>query len=314
MLVIYNPTAGRRRVRHLWSVLDVLVGHGVRLEVAETRGAGHARHLAHEAARCGMRLVVAAGGDGTIAEVADGVAGSDSRLGIIPLGTANVLAHELRLPFAALDVASTLVSDQVMTLWPGIARNAAGSRLFVQMLGIGFDAHVVHHVSRPIKRALGRGAYVVQTLRELPRYRFRTMQVAVDGVLHEAGNVIVSKGCLYGGPYMLAPEASSGSPGFSVVLFRHAGIGSALLAGAALPLNMLARLPGVIRLRANDVAFRGEHGMPAQSDGDPAGSTPLHVTDATSPIAVLVGRAGRHQLGHIPGVASSTRLSSGSRR
>ena len=291
MLVIYNPTAGRRRVRHLWSVLDVLVAHGVRLEVAETRSAGHARSLAHEAVRCGMRLVVAAGGDGTIAEVADGMAGSDSRLGIIPLGTANVLAHELRLPFAALDVASMLVSDRVTTLWPGIARSASGSRLFVQMLGIGFDAHVVHHISRPIKRAIGRGAYVVQTLRELPRYKFETMQVAIDGVVHQAGGVIICKGCLYGGPYMLAPEASSGAPGFSVVLFKHAGIGSALLAGAALPLNLMARLPGVIRLRASDVAFSEAHGMLAQSDGDPAGTTPLHVTDAISPIAVVVGRA-----------------------
>ncbi len=290
MLVIYNPTAGRRRVRHLWNVLDVLVAHGVKLEVVETRSAGHARSLAHEAVRCGAGLVVAAGGDGTIAEVADGMAGSRSRLGIIPLGTANVLAHELHLPFAANDVASTLVSDRVMTLWPGIARSASGSRLFVQMLGIGFDAHVVHHISRPVKRALGRGAYVVQTLRELPRYKFEPMQVSVDGVVHEAGSVIVSKGCLYGGPYMLAPEASSGAPGFSVVLFKS-GIGSALLAGAALPMNMMSRLPGVIRLRASDIAFNGAQVHPAQSDGDPAGCTPLHVTDALTSIAVLVGRA-----------------------
>jgi YegS/Rv2252/BmrU family lipid kinase len=289
MLVVYNPTAGRRRVRHLWSVLDVLVAHGVRLEVVETRGAGHARSLAHEAVRCGMRLVVAAGGDGTIAEVADGMAGSSCRLGIIPLGTANVLAHELHLPFAANDVASTLVSDSVMTLWPGIARSASGSRLFVQMLGIGFDAHVVHHISRPVKRALGRGAYVVQTLRELPRYKFEPMQVHIDGVLHEAGSVIVSKGCLYGGPYMLAPEASPGSPGFSVVLFKS-GIGSALLAGAALPMNMMSKLPGVIRLRASDIVFNGAQVLPAQSDGDPAGCTPLHVTDALTSIAVVVGR------------------------
>ncbi len=290
MLVIYNPTAGRRNMRHLWSVLDLLMAHGVRLEVVETRRAGHARSLAHEAGRCGVPLVVAAGGDGTIAEIADGMSGSPSRLGIIPLGTANVLARELHLPFGARNVASTLVSDTVMTLWPGIARSAGGSRLFVQMLGIGFDAHVVHHISRPVKRVLGRGAYVVQTLRELPRYKFEAMRVSVDGVMHDAGSVIVSKGRLYGGPYMLAPEASPGSPGFSVVLFKHGGIGSALLAGAALPLNMITRLPGMVRMRAHDIAF-GLQVLPAQSDGDPAGCTPLHVTDARSPIAVVVGRA-----------------------
>ena len=69
MLVIYNPTAGRRRVRHLWRVLDVLVAHGVRLEVVETHRPGHARRLAHEAACRGVAQLVAAGGDGTLAEV-----------------------------------------------------------------------------------------------------------------------------------------------------------------------------------------------------------------------------------------------------
>ncbi len=291
MLVIYNPTAGRRNVRRLWCVLDVLVAHGVRLEVVETRSAGHARSLAHEAARRGMRLVVAAGGDGTIAEVVDGLAGSPCRLGIIPLGTANVLAHELRLPSAAAEVASTLVSDRTVPLWPGMAQSASGNRLFVQMLGIGFDAHVVHHISGPVKRLIGRGAYVVQTLRELPRYKFETVQVSIDGVPHEAASVIVSKGTLYGGPYLLAPDASSTSPGFSVVLFAHAGIGAALLAGAALPLNMMARLPGVMRLRASEIAFANHQGLPAQSDGDAAGRTPMRVTDAASPVSVAVGRA-----------------------
>ncbi len=291
MLIIYNPTAGRRQVRRLWRVLDVLVAHGVRLEVVETHRAGHARHLAHEAVRCGVAQLVAAGGDGTIAEVADGMAGSRSRLGIIPLGTANVLAHELELPRSAVEVASMLVSGRVASLWPGISRNAEGSRLFVQMLGIGFDAHVVHHVSRRVKRAFGRGAYVLQTLRELPRYRFETMRLLIDGVAHEAGSVIISKGCLYGGPYMLAPDASPASPGFSVVLFERAGIGAALLAGAALPLNLMARLPGVIRLRASDIVFSDRRQvLPAQSDGDAAGCTPLHVTDASSPISVVVAR------------------------
>ena len=78
MLVIFNATAGRRRVRHLWSVLDVLVGHGVRLEVVETRHAGHARILARDAVRGAATLVVAAGGDGTIAEVASGLIGTGS--------------------------------------------------------------------------------------------------------------------------------------------------------------------------------------------------------------------------------------------
>ncbi|WP_419729957.1 diacylglycerol/lipid kinase family protein [Lichenicola sp.] len=289
MLVIYNPTAGRRRVRRLWAVLDVLVAHGVRLEVAETMHAGHAQALAREAARAGVRLVVAAGGDGTIAEVAAGLDGSNTLLGIIPLGTANVLAHELRLPTDSTGIASILTSERTVPLWPGIMQSALGTRLFVQMLGIGFDAHVVHHISRPVKRVLGKGAYVVQTLRELPRYRFGQIRLRVDGEQMQTGSVIIAKGRLYGGPYLLAPDATPTAPGFSVMLFEHAGIASALLAGAALPLNMLGRVPGVTHRRASEVEVLEQDGLPAQADGDPAGTAPLRVTDASGPLRVLIG-------------------------
>src|ERR1700677_4789321 len=98
MVIVFNPVAGRRRAHLLWRVLDVLVANGVRLDLAETHRAGHAEALAREAARRGEEMVVAAGGDGTIAEVANGLMGSGARLGVIPLGTANVLAHELGLP------------------------------------------------------------------------------------------------------------------------------------------------------------------------------------------------------------------------
>ncbi len=291
MLVIYNPTAGRRRVGRLWAVLDVLVAHGVRLEVVETGRAGHASALARDASARGTGLVVAAGGAGTIAEVAAGLhGGTATRLGIIPLGTANVLAHELGLPADPAGLASALVSQRTMTLWPGLASGADGTRLFVQMLGIGFDAHVVHRVSRPIKRALGRGAYVMQTLRELPRYRFPPVRLLIDGAPATAGSVIIAKGTLYGGPYLLAPGAMPDAPGFSVILFEHAGIAAALLAGAALPLNRLGRVPGATHRRASEITVGEGAALPAQADGDPAGTTPLRISDARWPIEVQVGR------------------------
>ena len=178
MVIIFNPTAGRRRAALLWRVLDVLVANGVRLDLAETRCPGDAERLAREAVRAGAPMVVAAGGDGTIAEVANGLMDSSVRLGIIPLGTANVLAHELSLPFAPSAVAAALAFGRTRPLWPGLARTAGGSRLFVQMLGVGFDAHVVHQLPLPLKRMLGRGAYVVQSLRELLRYDYTPDPVA----------------------------------------------------------------------------------------------------------------------------------------
>src|SRR5271155_2776697 len=136
MVIVFNPVAGRRRAHLLWRVLDGMVANGIRIDIAETRCAGHAESLARAAAASGETMVVAAGGDGTIAEVANGLMGSNARLGVIPLGTANVLAHELSLPFAPRAVAAALAFGRTRTLWPGVARGADGSRLFVQMLGV----------------------------------------------------------------------------------------------------------------------------------------------------------------------------------
>ncbi len=167
MMIVFNPAAGRRRAQLLWRVLDVMATSGVRLEIAETTHAGHATELARKAAVAGVRLVVAAGGDGTIAEVANGLAGSTCRLGIIPLGTANVLAHELGLPFAPRAVAASLAFGRTRIVWPGVAHERRGAtRLFVQMVGAGFDAQVVHRLSLRLKRAIGRSAYVLQDPRE----------------------------------------------------------------------------------------------------------------------------------------------------
>jgi diacylglycerol kinase (ATP) len=289
VVIVFNPVAGRRRATLLWRVLDVLVANGVRLDLVETHRPGHAETLAREAVSGGEPMVVAAGGDGTIAEVANGLMGSTARLGVIPLGTANVLAHELALPFAPRAVAAALAFGRTRPLWPGLARGADGARLFVQMLGVGFDAHVVHHLSLPLKRVMGRGAYVVQTAYEAVHYRYPPIRLRLDEVETQAVSVIVSKGRLYGGHYLLAPDACPAEPGFSVVLFDRPGFGSALMYGAALPLNQLGRAPGVRQMRARQVDIVGNKTVPAQADGDAAGFAPLSVSDAPGPIQVVVG-------------------------
>jgi diacylglycerol kinase family enzyme len=157
------------------------------------------------------------------------------------------------------------------------------------MLGVGLDAQVVHNLSVPLKRALGRSAYALQTLREIACYRYAPVRVRLDGEETQAASVIVSKGRLYGGRFLLAPTACAAEPGFSVVLFDHSGIGSALMYGAALPFNLLGRAPGVRHVRARCIDFIGNESTPAQADGDAAGRTPLSITDAPAAIPVVVG-------------------------
>jgi YegS/Rv2252/BmrU family lipid kinase len=289
MLVVFNPTAGAGRRRRLARALSALVARGLRPEVAETRGPGDAEGIAREAAGRGVAMVVAAGGDGTIAEVAAGIAGSAASLGVLPLGTANVLAWELGVPLGAARAAEVLAAGRVSTLRPGFARFGDGrTRLFVQMLGAGFDAAVVANLDLGWKRRIGRLAYVAQSLREMPRYAFVPIEAEVDGVRSAAASVIVSKGRLYAGRYLLAPAARPAEPGFQVALFRRGGAAQAALAGAALPFGLVPRLPGVEIVFARRVRLLAVAPVPVQADGDPAGVLPVEVEDAPGGLRVVL--------------------------
>jgi diacylglycerol kinase family enzyme len=239
-------------------------------------------------------VVVAAGGDGTIAEVAAGLAGSAARLGILPFGTANVLAWELGLPPRPESAAGVLARGRPALLRPGLARFADGSeRLFVQMLGAGFDAQVVAQLDLGLKRRIGRGAYVVQGMRELVRYGFPHFTAVLDGERVVVTSAIISKGRLYAGRHLLAPAALPGEAGFQVALFRGAGALRAALYGAALPLDLLPRLPGVelrhaMRVRLEAPAGLAPGGVPVQADGDPAGMLPVEVMDSPAPLPVIL--------------------------
>ncbi len=290
MLVVFNPVAGRRRAASLWRVLDILVENGIKVEVAETQHTGHATELARAAAAQGRNMVVAAGGDGTAAEVATGLIGSDTALGIIPLGTANVLAKEYRLPTSPRDIANALAYRRTLPLWPGVAHVTGQPHMFVQMVGLGFDGAVVHRLQPLIKRAVGRGAYVLQALWESASYGFPRLRLSLDGAPFEAASVIVTKGRYYGGPYVLAPQAASHQPGFHVALFEHPGMFPALLSGAALPLGLLPHCPGVRVLPARAISFTAPNQpVPTQADGDALPGTPTQISDAAAPIRIVVG-------------------------
>src|SRR3990167_2403390 len=226
VLLILNPTAGRRRRGLVNAVVRRVRALGWTVDLVETSAAGDARRIAETCDAARYAVIAVAGGDGTINEVVNGLAqrgAAGPALGIVPLGTANVLAHELGLGFSAAALAQTLTAGREILMQPGEASGAGRTRQFSLMAGAGFDAKVVAGVSAPLKRRFGRAAYVWRSLVEARRYRPVRYAVEIDGVRHEAASVIVTHGRLYAGPYLVAPDAALGKPLLHVCLFERWG-------------------------------------------------------------------------------------------
>ena len=267
LLIIFNPAAGWRRRRRLAPVLARLREHGCTLVLRETKGPGDAERFAAEVDPGAFDLVVVAGGDGTVNETINGLARSGLPLALIPLGTANVLAAEIGLRTDPAAVARCVALGEPRP----IALGAANGRRFILMAGAGFDAHVVAGVSVPMKRWLGKGAYVLSTLRQLLVFDFPSYEVLTDNAVQHAASVIITNARYYGGRFVCAPGASLESDTLQVCLFQRAGRLAAI--GYALAL-FSGRLPAVSSYRlieARRIEIRGRPGEPIQVDGDGIG-------------------------------------------
>jgi diacylglycerol kinase (ATP) len=201
-VIIGNPNSGRAGDEgYLERFAKILRSGGLTVEVLNTEYPDHATELASLA---GDRLVVAAGGDGTVNEVINGLS-LEATLGILPLGTANVLARELGLPLDAEEACQRILNGERSRVDFGVATNEEGAeRRFACMAGIGFDAKVVDAVTPRQKRYLRGLAFQVTAFRVLFGNRFPPLEVIQGDKVHVARFAIVANGHYYGGDYKVS--------------------------------------------------------------------------------------------------------------
>jgi YegS/Rv2252/BmrU family lipid kinase len=289
LLILYNPAAGQRARRRLDAWLGHLRDLGVAARVAETAGPGHAEDLARAADAAEFDAVVAAGGDGTANEALNGLAASSLPLALLPLGTANVLAHELGLPrrLDALARIAAFAPARAVRPAEAIAPNASAGRRFLLMAGIGFDAAVVAGLNERLKRCLGKAAYVASILGRLGDYRPCVFPVRIDGVAAEPASLVAARAHFYGGRFVLAPKARLDLPLLEIVLFERPGRAAALAYLAALALGSLPRRRDVRIVSAQNVEVLGPAGLPVQIDGDVRARLPVALRLAPTAQAII---------------------------
>ena len=274
-VLIYNPAAGKFRrqpARTLQRTIDALKKIGIAPVPAPTDAAGHAAELARNAVAAGADLVLVLGGDGTVNEAANGMIHSRVPLGVLPGGTANVLANELGLGNRLERAAERLGHCVPRRIAAGKLCTANGeARYFLLMGGVGLDATIVASVNPALKAASGKLAYWIAGFGRFFHTvgQFRT---AVNGQRSECGFALVSRVRNYGGDMQIAGGASLLSDDFEVVLFK----GSSPLRYAAYMTAVLLRqaqsMPGVCTLRTKRIEFSGDADL--QIDGEYGGRLP----------------------------------------
>ncbi len=285
VLVVFNPTAGAQRGR-LKAVLDGLRGLGLHYEVLATTQRGDAEQAGRTAAAQGFDLIVAAGGDGTVNEIANGLATADAKvpLAFLPMGTANVLASEIGLKPSSRAVLAMIARGRLRTIRLG----HAGGRHFVLMASAGLDAAVVQGVDLALKRRTGQLAYGVEALRQAISYSFPELTAIIDGTRHPARMVVACRARCYGGPFHIARQADLTDERLHVVMLKTGGMAALLRYAMALTLGRLPFQPDVAVLSARSLILEGPMGAPLQADGDLVGALPINITVSDQTIDLVV--------------------------
>jgi diacylglycerol kinase (ATP) len=294
-MVVLNPAAGQdepARVRR--RIGGALAVRNAAFDLEETRGPGDAERLAREAVRLGYRAVIAAGGDGTLAEVISGVAGSTVPIGIVPLGTANQVAANLGVPG---DVERAIELAVNGTPHPVDVGQLGNGRYFALMAGAGWDAEVMSFATRELKDRWGFGAYLFAGLRSSMAPQATTFSITADGQSFEvrAATVIVANvGQLV---YDLLPLDLRIGPGVS---FEDGLLDVCIFAPRSLPdvAAVLWRVASrryvgdqrMIYLQAREIRIDADPPTITQVDGDLAGPTPLEARAVPAGVRILLPR------------------------
>jgi diacylglycerol kinase (ATP) len=291
-ILISNPRTGRYAARArtpMEQIRDRLASLGIDTELVNTTGPGHATQVAARAAQNGTTDVIVAGGDGTINEAIQGMAGTKARLGIIPRGTANVLARELHLPADENEAIDIVARGRSRTIHFGVAIDEATQtrRYFLLMAGIGVDAAVVTEVPASLKSRFGKAAFWFSGFRQLTRWNPPVFTVEIDKHQYQATFVAIGNAAKYGGDLAITPRARLDLAEFEVCIIQTTSRWRYLhLASQALSHGFKENSSDVRFMQTSSVKAFGDAAV--QVDGEVIGKLPMRFEIASDSLEVIV--------------------------
>ena len=296
-LIIVNPKAGQEGLATLRRKLGgAFAARKINFDIVPTRRPGHATELAREAAALGYKRVCVVGGDGSIAEVATGLVGTDVPLAIIPKGTANQVALNLHIPRAFEAAVETAVHGRPTAIDLG----DVNGRAFALIAGAGFDASIMASATRPMKERWGFGAYIYSAVKHalaMNPARFHIKADAQELEISAVSVMIANVGALFTKyipvrfPLTPKPLGSWHDGLFDIVVVapRKFPDWATVLWNAAL--HHFEGSDRLIHLQAREVTIDADQPVPTQIDGDPVGTTPLTARVIERGVRIMLPRS-----------------------
>ncbi|HXS01912.1 MAG TPA: diacylglycerol kinase family protein [Pyrinomonadaceae bacterium] len=289
--LISNPKTGRYASRRapIPELASRLESLGLKVDLRLTSGPGDATEIANRVARNGTSDVIVAGGDGTINEAIQGLAGTDARLGIIPRGTANVLARELGLPLDDEQALRIAAQGKTRKIYLGLAIDETTNerRHFVLMAGIGLDASVVRRVQPSLKKRIGKGAFWISGLSHLATWNPKPFTLEIEDQKYTATFAAIGKSARYGGDLSITPGARLDEREFEICIIQTMSRLRYLhLLSYAMRDGMPRDNPEVQFVKATSVKAHGD--AQVQVDGELLGHLPMRFEIAPHSLNIIV--------------------------
>lgn len=280
-LVILNPAACSQRARRQRARVEAIVRDSV---ICATSCPGEAEGLARRAAQEGFEKVVAAGGDGTIHEVVNGIAGTDASLGLLPIGTMNVFATELGLPTHDLAHCWKIIERGKTRL---VDLPSANGKHFAQLAGVGLDAQVVKETSLALKRSFGPLSYLIQAAQIAARVPPRLSIESENASIDEGSFVLIGNGRLYGGPFPFFKHALIDDGLFDVVVFKRLGYLEIIKYLQNVLFSSEISTPEVEYFQTRHLRVASDQAVPVELDGELVGNCPVEFRVEKQSLRVL---------------------------
>src|SRR5262245_26449145 len=269
IFVVLNPVAGSCTANDVKQALARHFSDSTTPDIHETTGEEHVVEIVRAAVERGYNIIVAAGGDGTVSDVAEGLIGGETPLGIIPVGTANVFAHELGLPLDLEGSCELLAGGHATT---SVDAMRVGEKFFVLQIGIGIDALMIRDTEREAKRRFGRAAYLWTGFTRLIGYQPLRFTISVDGKRSRphASQVLIANGGVLGvPPFRWGPHIRPDDGRIDVCIVSARTLLDYLGVGWHMMLGQQRRDRRVRYLSAkHSIIVNADRPLPVQADGE----------------------------------------------